>query len=161
MLANNTETTEKTVYYQKRNGRYIPVREYDSNFLDSRAYGTYVTNVVRGSRSTKYVVDADFLALEAAALELKDQLADIVLKANELRPASTPVTEHQRELWDQLLESGIGHVFVPSPYDIADQFLQVIMDKAKQMISENACVRDLQEQYQTALALVKKEEPNK
>ena len=155
MLVNKIQSTEKTVYYQKQKGRYIPVSEYDPCWLDSRAYGTYITHVERGVSSTQRAVDPDFLALEAAALVLKDQLPAIVLAANELRPSTTPITERQRELWQQLVDTGFTTVYYPSAYQVAEQFLQAIVNQAKQTVSENACVRDLQEQYQMALALTK------
>ena len=158
MLMNNSQDSKKTVYYQKQKGRYVPVREYDPDWLESRAYGTYITHVKQGARSTQRAVEPDFLALEAAALALKDQLADIALKASELRPSQVILTDRQRELWQQLVETGFTTVHYPAAYDVADQILKTITQAAQKTISENVCVRDLQEQYRAALILTSLED---
>jgi hypothetical protein len=56
----------KKIYYEKKGHRYVPVSEYDSEYLDSFSKGTHLVMCYPGGQSRRYNVDPDYAAMIAA-----------------------------------------------------------------------------------------------
>jgi hypothetical protein len=96
----------KKIFYEKVGGRYKPVREYDSDLMDSMPKGTHIIMSYPGGKSTRYNIDPALAPMIAAGRVAEDAICTAMHKANELRPAkSYNITPEQRKLFDAFLAS--------------------------------------------------------
>ena len=56
----------KKIYYEKVGRRYVPVSEYDNDFLDSFTKGNHLVMSYPGGTSRRYNVDPNYAAMIAA-----------------------------------------------------------------------------------------------
>lgn len=92
----------KKIYYEKRGRRYVPVKEYDSDFLDSLPKGSHLVMSCPGGKSTRYNVDPNYAAMIAAGRAAEDAICDALVKASEMRPSRVPLTPGQIRAWNKL-----------------------------------------------------------
>lgn len=152
----------KTIYYKKvpTGGRpkYEAVSEYDSDYLDSFPIGsTVMVQTYKGGQSRKYSVDPALAPMVAASMVLQQSLTDIIVKANEYKPAKTPLTVEQRAAWEALSKSFNVDSMVlhgPSMHDIADNILKAISAEAEKLLT-NAAVKASYEEFLMIAALSK------
>jgi hypothetical protein len=93
----------KKVYYEKIGRRYKPVAEYDSNYIDSFPKGATLVVCRPGMSSRRYNVDIALAPLIAAGMYAEDAISNAVLKAGELRPVQSLITDEQKEAYDKYL----------------------------------------------------------
>lgn len=147
----------ETYYRLNDRGEYEPVSYYDSNVLDAVAVGSAVLYTVEKNCTTRrQCVEPDFVALQAAAQSLQDQLASILYYAMCAKPKNTTLTPHQQDLMDQLTASGIRDFWFPSMGEAADNILKAIVDAAKPAV-QVPWVQEAAEQYRASLAMTMKE----
>ena len=131
----------RKVYYTKQGDEYVPVEEYDPDLMDALPYGTHLTVVRHGGQSRRYNVDPAIAPFAAATLALENKLADIIQKATLARPAKKPITEEQREAWEQFREAmgeKLGMLEYPSIVDVAREILDTIQAEAERQLSNPA-----------------------
>ena len=92
----------KKIYYEKRGRRYVPVAEYDGNFMDSYTHGTHLLMVYPGGQSRRYNIDPNYAAMIAAGRVAEEAICRSISKASELRPKQTPITPGQKKAWEKL-----------------------------------------------------------
>ncbi len=92
----------KKIYYEKRGRRYVPVSEYDSEYLDSFSKGTHLVMVYPGGQSRRYNIDPNYAAMIAAGRVAEDAVCRAISKASEMRPQRTPITLGQKKAWEKL-----------------------------------------------------------
>jgi hypothetical protein len=92
----------KKIYYEKRGRRYVPVSEYDSEYLDSFSKGTHIVMVYPGGQSRRYNIDPAYAPMIAAGRVAEDAICRAISKASEMRPARTPITPSQKKAWEKL-----------------------------------------------------------
>ena len=92
----------KKIYYEKVGRKYVPVAEYDSNWMDSFHKGTHLLMVYPGGQSRRFNIDPDYAGLIAASRVAEDAMIQAMHKASELKPVRTPITEGQRKAWKKL-----------------------------------------------------------
>jgi hypothetical protein len=92
----------KKIYYEKRGRRYVPVAEYDGDFMDSYSKGTHLLMVYPGGQSRRYNIDPNYAAMIAAARVAEDAICRAISKASEMRPARTPITPGQKKACEKL-----------------------------------------------------------
>lgn len=56
----------KKIYYEKIGRKYVPVREYDSDFMDAWPKGTHLVMSYPGGQSKRYNIDPNYAAMIAA-----------------------------------------------------------------------------------------------
>lgn len=95
----------KKVYYEKVGRRYIPVSEYDSEYLDSFSKGTHIVMCYPGGQSRRYNIDPAFAPMIAAGRYAEDAIGTAIIKASELRPTKTPITPKQKKAWQALADA--------------------------------------------------------
>ena len=93
------EQQMKETFYRKIGHRYKPVREYDSDLLDSFPAGAHLVVCEPGCKSTFYNVEPDHASLLAAFHSHRDELGKVLLKASELRMQRKITTPREREAW--------------------------------------------------------------
>jgi hypothetical protein len=147
----------KKIYYEKVGRKYVPVAEYDKDYLDSFPKGNTLVMCNPGSTSRKYNVDPAFAPLIAAAKHAEQSMFAAMHSAAELRPTQTPVTPGQRRAWAKLaLELGDDRCTLqgPSIHDVVYAGLTALIAEADTLLQNNT-VRNAYDQFMLACALTK------
>ena len=92
----------KKIYYEKVGRKYVPVAEYDGDFMDSFTEGNHLVMSYPGGTSRRFNIDPNYAAMIAASRVAEDAICKAIYKASELRPQSTPVTIGQKKAWEKL-----------------------------------------------------------
>ena len=92
----------KKIYYEKRGRRYVPVAEYDNDFMDSFSKGTHLVMSYPGGVSRRFNIDPNYAAMIAAGRIAEDAICRAISKASEMRPQQTPITPGQKKAWEKL-----------------------------------------------------------
>ena len=150
----------KKIYYEKKGRRYVPVSEYDSEYLDSFSQGTHIVMCYPGGQSRRYNIDPAYAPMIAAGRVAEEAICDALRKASEMKPQRTPITEGQRKAWKKLAKE-FGDELCPLTYgnarDHAEAGVNAMIAEAKQLMTHPA-VRDAYEQFQTVCNLVKQKQ---
>lgn len=131
----------KKVYYEKRGRRYYPVAEYDSDYLDSFPKGNHLVMCYPGGSSRRYNVEPNYAAMIAAGRVAEDIISSEVVKASEMRPHKTPITEKQRKAWDNLAKAFGNeryYIEIPSAREIAEAGVKAMMVEANQLMQHES-----------------------
>jgi hypothetical protein len=147
----------KKIYYEKVGRRYVPVAEYNGEWMDSFTKGTHLLMVYPGGQSRRYNIDPNYAAMIAAGRVAEDAISQAVVKASEMRPHKTPITEKQRKAWDNLTKA-FGderyYIELPSAREIAEQSTKAMMEEADKLMS-NPSVKKAYEQFQLVCELTR------
>lgn len=139
----------KKIYYEKVGRKYVPVSEYDSDFLDSFAKGTHLVISYPGGRSTRYNIDPNYAAMIAAGRIAEDAIAEKIRQASEAQPKQRPVTEQQRLAWEKLKEVFDDEFFsltLPAARDLADAGVKAMQDEAVKLM-QHPSVKEAYEHF--------------
>jgi hypothetical protein len=131
----------KKVYYEKRGRRYYPVAEYDSDYLDSFPKGNHLVMCYPGGSSRRFNVEPNYAAMIAAGRVAEDIISSAVVKASEMRPHKTPITEKQRKAWDNLAKAFGNeryYIEIPSAREIAEAGVKAMMVEANQLMQHES-----------------------
>jgi hypothetical protein len=133
----------KKVYYEKIGRRYVPVAEYDSTLLDSFPKGNHLVMCYPGGSSRRFNIQPDYASLIAASRVAEDAISSAIVKASEMRPHRTPITEKQKKAWDNLTKA-FGderyYIEIPSAREIAEAGVKALQEEAK-MLQYNEAVK--------------------
>ena len=147
----------KKIYYEKVGRRYVPVAEYDNDFMDSYTKGNHLVMCYPGGTSRRFNIDPNYAAMIAAGRVAEDVISSAVVKASEMRPHRTPITEKQREAWDNLTKA-FGderyYLELPSAREIAEAGVRAMQEQALELMKHEA-VRQAYEQFQLVCELTK------
>ena len=149
----------KKIYYEKVGRKYVPVSEYNSDFLDSFARGTHLLMVYPGGQSRRFNIDPDYASLIAASRVAHDAMSKAIQAASELRPRRTPITEGQRKAWKKLakeLGDELCTLQGPSAHDIAEAGIKALQAEANVLYC-NPAVRKAYEHFILLCKLTKEE----
>jgi hypothetical protein len=146
----------KKIYYEKVGRKYVPVREYDSDLMDSFPAGTHMVVCHPGGRSYRYNIDPAFAPMIAAGRYCEDVISSAIMKAHECRPYGNQVlTPEQRAAWDNLLavmpDKG-RYLEWPSAREVADAAVEALSDEALKML-DNPSVRKAYDHFMLMAAL--------
>lgn len=94
----------KKIYYEKVGRKYVPVHEYDSEFLDGFPKGNHLVMVYPGGSSRRFNIDPNYAAMIAAGRVAEDAISKVIVAATDLRPKSKPITPEQKAAWEHLVE---------------------------------------------------------
>jgi len=150
----------KKVYYEKVGRKYVPVAEYDSDYLDAFPKGSTLVMCYPGGQSRRYNIDPDYAALIAAARVAEDAMIQAMSKASELKPKHTPITEGQRRAWKKLAEEfgdELATLNGASSYDITQAGLKALEDEAARLLT-NEAVKEAYDQFLFVCALTKQQQ---
>lgn len=139
----------KKIYYEKVGRRYVPVAEYDSEYLDSFPKGAHLVMCYPGGSSRRFNIDPDYAGLIAASRVAEDAISSAVVKASEMRPRNRPLTEKQKKAWENLAKA-MGderyYIEIPSAREIAEAGVKALQEEAK-MLYSNEAVRKAHEHF--------------
>jgi len=150
----------KKIYYVKEGRRYKPVAEYDNDLMDSFHKGNHLVMVYPGGTSRRFNIDPAMAPMIAAGRVAEDAMCTAMIKASELKPQHTPLTEGQRKAWRKLAKefgTELCTLEGSSTRDIVEAGVQAMQIEADQLMSHPA-VRDAYEQFQLVCKLVKEKD---
>jgi hypothetical protein len=139
----------KKIYYEKIGRRYVPVAEYDSQYLDSFSKGTHLVMVYPGGQSRRFNIDPNYAAMIAAGRVAEDAICRAISKASELKPQRTPITEGQRKAWAKLAKEfgdELCSLQGASAWDVAEAGVKAMQVEAEKLLS-NPTVRQAYERF--------------
>ena len=146
----------KKIYYEKKGRRYVPVSEYDSDYLDSFPKGNHLVMVHPGGQSRRFNIDPNYAAMIAAGRIAEDKISKALIKASDLRPSRAALTEGQRNAWNKLAEEfgeGTHALTWPSAREAVEEAVRVMQDEAYK-IMQHPAVRKSYEHFQLVCKLV-------
>lgn len=131
----------KTGIYKKVGRRYVEIGEYDTEFMDYTPDGVTMIVKNKGCTSRRFNVDPDFLPLLAAAYYAEDAMSTAVVKASEMRPRSTPITEGQRRAWNKLAKEfgeELAMLNCASAHDVAQAGAKALAAEAEKLLKNDS-----------------------
>ena len=147
----------KKTYYEKVGRRYVPVAEYDNDYMDSFPKGNHLVMCYPGGTSRRFNVDPNHAAMIAAGRVAEDVISQAVVKASEMRPHKKPITEKQKKAWENLAKS-FGddryYIEIPSAREIAEAGVKAMIEEADKLMT-NANVRKAYDRFQLVCQLTK------
>ena len=147
----------KKIFYEKRGRRYVPITEYDNEYLDSFSKGAHLVMCFPGGQSRRYDIDPDYAAMIAAGRVAADEIARAINMASELKPQQKPITEGQRKAWNKLAKEFGTERFAlqhGSARDLAEAGVNAMMLEADILLTHPA-VREAYDHFMTVAALCK------
>ena len=147
----------KKIYYEKKGNRYVPVAEYDSDYLDSFSKGTHLVMSYPGGQSRRFNIDPNYAAMIAAGRVAEDAMCRAMYKASEMRPKQTPITEGQRKAWKKLAKEfgdELATLNCASSHDIAEAGLKALQEEADKLLT-NPAVKKAYEHFLLVAELTK------
>ena len=150
----------KKIYYEKRGRRYVPVSEYDSEYLDSFSKGTHIVMVYPGGQSRRYNIDPAYAPMIAAGRVAEDVICRAISKASEMRPARTPITLGQKKAWEKLakeLGDELATLHGLSVHDCAEAGVKAMQEEADKLMKHES-VRKAYEHFMLMCELTKEKQ---
>ena len=147
----------KKIYYEKVGRKYVPVAEYDNDFLDSFTRGTHLVMSYPGGTSRRFNIDPNYAAMIAAGRVAEDAICKAISKASELRPKSTPITVGQKKAWEKLAKEFGDELCTLnglSVHDCAEAGVKAMMLEADKLLA-NPTVRKAYEKFLFVAELTK------
>ena len=148
------------IYYEKVGRKYVPVAEYDSDYLDSFPKGNHLVMCYPGGSSRRFCIDPDFAPMIAAGRYAEDAMCKAIQQASEMRPQRTMITEGQQRAWKKLAKEfgdDLATLSIGSARDIAEAGVRVMQAEADQLM-QHASVRQAYEQFLLVCKLTSKAE---
>ena len=139
----------KKIFYEKQGRRYVPVAEYDNDFLDSFPKGNHLVMVYPGGSSRRYNIDPNYAGMIAAGRVAEDAICKAITRASELRPKQTPITVGQKRAWERLAKEFGDELCTlqgASTHDIAEAGVKAMMDEWNTLMT-NPSVRKSFEKF--------------
>ena len=149
----------KKIYYEKVGRKYVPVAEYDSEYLDAFPKGSTLVICHPGGQSRRFNIDPDYAALIAAARVAEEAMIQAMGKASELKPQKTPITFAQQRAWKGLARAFGTELCTlngASSYDIVQAGLKALDQEAANLLT-NEAVKAAYDQFLFVCALTKQQ----
>jgi hypothetical protein len=152
----------KKIYYEKIGRKYIPVAEYDNDFLDSFPKGNHLVMSYPGGSSRRFNINPAYAPMIAAGRVAEDTICKAINKASELRPQRTPLTAKQKKAWEALAEA-FGDELTTlrglSIHDCAEAGVKAMQDEAEKLL-QNESVRKAYEHFMLVCELARDHKVN-
>ena len=149
----------KKIYYEKKGRRYVPVAEYDNEFMDSFTKGTHLVMSYPGGTSRKFNIMPAHAPMIAAGRVAEDAICRAISKASELRPQQTPITLGQKKAWEKLAKEFGSELATLSGLcirDCAEAGVKAMQEEAEKLMS-NPSVKKAYEHFQLVCELTREQ----
>ena len=146
----------KKIYYEKVGRRYKPVAEYDNEYLDSFPKGNHLVMCYPGGSSRRFNVEPALAPMIAAGRYAEDAMSAALVKASEMRPRRTPITEKQKKAWDALAKSfgdEVYYVELPSAREVTEAGIKAMETEANKLL-EHPMVQAAYDEFMATCKLV-------
>jgi hypothetical protein len=150
----------KKTYYEKRGRRYVPVAEYNNDWMDSFPEGNHLIVCRPGSVSRRQRIDPALAPMIAAGVYAEDAISQAIYNAMELRPQPVTMTTRQLALIEELTESmnqQDARWIRPCAQDAAQAGIEAMQAEADKLM-QNEAVRNSYEHFMLMCKLAKEHE---
>ena len=147
----------KKIYYTKVGRRYVPVAEYDSDFLDSFPKGNHLVMSYPGGSSRRYNIDPALAPMIAAGRYAEEKMLHTMRMIGEARPKRKALTDKQRQAWQTMKEAFGDDMFsysYASNVEIVEAGIKAMTEEANKLLTHPA-VKDQYEKFLMTCELVK------
>jgi hypothetical protein len=147
---------EEVIFYVKRGRRYIPHSTYSSEFCDSFPKGTHLVQSYPGGSMRRFNIDPAYAPMIAAGRVAEDKISEAIMKANELRPQTAPITPAAHEAWMKLKKELGNDAMLTrgSAREAAEQAVKAMAEEADKLLT-NPSVRKAYERFLLIAELTK------
>jgi len=147
---------EEVIFYVKRGRRYIPHSTYASEFCDSFPKGTHLVQSYPGGSMRRFNIDPAYAPMIAAGRVAEDAISEAIMKANELRPQTAPITPAAQRAWMKLKKELGNDAMLTrgSAREAAEQAVKAMAEEAEKLL-ENPSVRKAYERFLLIAELTK------
>jgi hypothetical protein len=150
----------KKLYYIKEGRRYVPVSEYDSDLLDSFHKGSHIVMSYPGGSSRRYNIDPAFGPMIAAGRYAEDAISKELMRASDMRPKETPLTQEQKDAWEHLIKvfgPSARMLEWPSAREVCEAGVNAMQTEADKMLT-NPAVKKAWDYFMMVWSLTKEQE---
>lgn len=153
----------KKIFYEKKGRKYVPVAEYDSEWMDSFPKGSHIIMCYPGGTSRRFNIDPAYGPMIAAGRVAEDRISEVIMKATEIRrnyKMAKEMTEEQRKAWEHLVEvfgEDAKSLEWPSAREAAEVAVKAMSEEAEKLL-QNPVVRRAYERFLMIAELTR--EPN-
>jgi hypothetical protein len=148
----------KTVFYKKQGRRYVPVSEYDNEYLDSFPKGDHLVSVYPGGGSRRYRIDPALAPMIAAGRYAEDAITRKIQEATELRPMNREIDVETQRKWKMFISTvpeDFRYMFTHgSARDAAEAGVEAMMTEAGKLMQHES-VRKAYDHFMLMCELVK------
>ncbi len=149
----------KKIYYEKKGRRYVPVSEYDSEYLDSFPKGNHLVMCYPGGSSRRFNIDPAYAPMIAAGRVAEDAISKHIMDVSALRvpDRERPLTDEQRKAWEAFSKAMGKEVYALeycSYREAAEAGVKAMMAEAEELMS-NPVVRKSFEKFLMICELTK------
>lgn len=151
----------KTTFYKKVGRRYVPVSEYDNEWMDSFPKGNHLVQVYPGGGSRRFNIEPALAPMIAAGRFAQDAITRKIQESTELRPMSREIDEETQRKWKKFIATipeDFRYMFTHgSAHDAAEAGVQAMMEEADRLMSHES-VRKAYDHFMLMCQLVKDKE---
>lgn len=147
----------KKIYYEKRGRRYVPVAEYDNDWMDSFPKGNHLIMCYPGGVSRRFRIDPAYAPMIAAARVAEDAISSAVMRATEVQPPRKAMTQAEMDAWNNLIDvwgEEARSLTRPCARDVAEAGLKAMMTEADKLLTHPS-VRKAYDHFLLMCELVK------
>ena len=94
--------TQDTIFYIKKGRRYVPHSTYSSEFCDAFPKGTHLVQSYVGGSLRRFNIEPKYAPMIAAGRIAEEKISEVLMKANDLRPQTNPITPAASRAWQKL-----------------------------------------------------------
>lgn len=120
-----------TVFYKKDDdGNFIPIAQYDPEFMDSLGYGHYLITVRPGFRSSRKILNPNYAVILAGLFKFREKLThELCQNASVLKS----INKHDKELNEALenlnkISKKMHQLISPSYQEIVDNAIDSLAE---------------------------------
>ena len=136
----------------------MPVSEYDSDLLDAFPKGTHLVMSYPGGKSTRFNINPNHAAMIAAGRVAEDAISEVIRKAGEIRPTTSPITLKQRTAYDKFMktlpENERYYLTYGSAREAAEAGIKAMEEEAEKLMS-NPAVKKAYDHFMLVVELTK------
>jgi hypothetical protein len=139
----------KKIYYEKIGRKYVPVAEYDNDFMDGFTKGTHLVDVYPGGSSRRFNIDPAYAPMIAAGRVAEDTISRALMRASDMRPKEQPLTQEQRDAWEHLIKvfgPSARQLEWPSAREACEAAVKAMQEEADKLLA-NPTVRKAYEKF--------------
>lgn len=131
----------KKIFYEKKGRRYVPIAEYDNDFIDSFSKGNHLVMCYPGGTSRRFNINPDYAAMIAAGRVAEDAISKVIMKATELRGDSRkeiPLTPGQIAAWENLVKEfgdSAKALEWPSAREASEAAIKAMQEEADKLLA--------------------------
>lgn len=147
---------EEVIFYIKKGRRYIPHSTYSSEFCDSFPKGTHLVQSYPGGSMRRFNIDPAYAPMIAAGRVAEDKISEVLMKAHDLRPQTTPITPAAHKAWMKLKKELGNEAMLTrgSAREATEAAVKAMMEEADKLLA-NPTVRKAYEKFLFVAELTK------